>query len=114
MTIIVTNLLKTDILIIGDGYYGYGYLAIVSIISFLIKKPFMNYYILYSCQENELEQCSKWINIIWISVFIISMLIFYYIKVPMIAVLKSNFFVLLGIILTLIILKNKIQMECDV
>lgn len=32
----------------------------------------------------------------------------------MIAVLKSNFFVLLGIILTLIILKNKIQMECDV
>lgn len=69
----------------------------------------MNYYILYSCQENELEQCSKWINIIWISVFIISMLIFYYIKVPMIAVLKSNFFVLLGIILTLIILKNKIQ-----
>ncbi|MFR8597523.1 MAG: hypothetical protein ACLVDH_00905 [Clostridioides difficile] len=114
VTIIVTNLLKTDILIIGDGYYGYGYLAIVSIISFLIKKPFMNYYILYSCQENELEQCSKWINIIWISVFIISMLIFYYIKVPMIAVLKSNFFVLLGIILTLIILKNKIQMECDV
>ena len=113
IVIITTNICGNDWLIIGDGYFGYGFLTGIAIISFFLKRPFMDYYILNSCSKENLRRYSKPINIIWIGVFAISGLIFYYIRVPIVAVLGSNFFVLIGIISSVIVLKKNMMTERD-
>ncbi|MBU5316399.1 hypothetical protein KQI30_08960 [Clostridium bornimense] len=100
ITILANYIVKTDMFIVGDGYLGYGWLFIMSIISILRKRPFMSYYIKKDFEEGDISK-TIFQTKIWCSVFFIDIWIFAFIHVPIKAVIYSNIFVLIGIVLSI-------------
>lgn len=103
---IITYIYKKDIFIEGDGYIGYGMLSLMAIISVILRKPFMRYYVSKDFRNSSsgmIDQLSYYTSMVWICVFLISTVIFWKVKKPTAAVISSNIFVVIGIILSIYI-----------
>ncbi len=106
ITIIGNYVLKTDTFIVGDGYIGYAWLFIMSIVSILIKKPFMRYYVKKDfsnelIDQYKIDKLSDFQMKVWAVVFFIDIWVFLFIDIPVVAVIASNVFVLIGIVLSI-------------
>jgi len=106
ITIIANYIVKTNTFIIGDGYIGYASLFIMSILSIIIKRPFMEYYVKKDFKDqniirSKINEVITFQTKVWTTVFFIDIWVFVFIQVPVIAVIISNVFVLIGIILSI-------------
>lgn len=106
ITIIGNYVLKTDTFIVGDGYIGYAWLFIMSIVSILIKKPFMRYYVKKDfsnelIDQDKIDKLSDFQMKVWAVVLFIDIWVFLFIDIPVVAVIASNVFVLIGIVLSI-------------
>lgn len=106
LTAIIFNYLTPfEWFLTGDGYFGYGTLTAMAFISLILHKPFAQYYIDKECKKIESDSHTVVLfSRIWGTVFFISTLIFLLIQTPLVAVISSNIFVLLGILSSLRIL----------
>lgn len=100
ITIIANYIVKTDMFIVGDGYFGYACLFIMSIVSNLKNRPFMKYYIEKDFKDEDISK-NMFQTKVWSTVFFIDIWIFVFIHVPVRAVITSNIFVLIGIVLSI-------------
>ncbi|SFU76092.1 all-trans-retinol 13,14-reductase [Clostridium sp. DSM 8431] len=105
-TIIANYIFKTDYLIVGDGYFGYAALLSMSLISMLMKRPFMGYYVEkdwknYNLTKSKIDKLSIFQTKVWTVVFFIDIWVFVFINTAVAAVIISNVFVLIGIILSI-------------
>lgn len=106
VTIIAHYVFHLNYFIVGDGYFGYGFLFMMSVLSICIKHPFMKYYVNKDLpntvvDNSLLEGLAKTQTLIWMGVFFIDTWVFVGIQVPVIAIVTSNVFVVIGIILSL-------------
>lgn len=105
VTIIAYYVFHLNYFLVGDGYFGYGFLFMMSVLSICLKHPFMKYYVskdlTQSIVNNSLlEELAKTQTFIWMGVFFIDTWVFVGIHVPAIAIVTSNVFVVIGIILS--------------
>jgi all-trans-retinol 13,14-reductase len=106
VTIIGAYIVKSDTFIIGDGYIGYASLFVMSILSILIEKPFMKYYVKKDFKNqnvisSKIAELTAFQTKVWAAVFFIDIWVFVFIHAAVIAVITSNVFVLIGIILSI-------------
>lgn len=86
----------------GDGYFGYGTLTAMALLSLLLRKPFAAYYIDKEKIRTEQDpRCAVIFSAVWCAVFLISTVIFLTIQKPAAAVIGSNACVLIGILSSL-------------
>lgn len=91
-----------DIFIRGDGYIGYGTLFLISLFGIIFNKPFMKYYVQKDLNDvSVIKKKSNFQTIIWSAIFFIDTFVFMLIKLPVFAVILSNVFVCIGIILSI-------------
>lgn len=86
----------------GDGYFGYGTLTVMAVLSMLLQKPFASYYLEKEPVRTKQDpQTAMRFSAVWCTVFLISTVIFLLIRNAAAAVISSNVFVCLGIITSL-------------